>query len=461
VSSRNRHIVIAGAGLAGSLFGIYLAKRGHRVDLFERLPDLRKSGPFTGRSINLALSRRGIDALKLAGLENEIMDIAIPMHGRMMHSVTGELSFQPYGKDKSESIYAVSRGVLNSVLLSAVEKFTNATVAFHEQIQAVDLRKGNATFKNSVTKNSRNVNAETIIGADGANSIVRHEMSRLHRFNLSQQYIEYGYKEVAIPAGANGKFQLEKNALHIWPRGKFMLIALPNLDGSFTGTLFYPFEGSESFENIKTEHDVMAFFEKNFRDVISLVPDLAKTFLTNPTGTLVTIKCNPWHYSDKAVLLGDAAHAVVPFLGQGMNCAFESAIILDQCIEQFPDDCEKAFSDYETLRQTNSDALADMALENFIEMRDLVSDPRFLLKKKVDIELEKRFGPRYLPKYAMIQFHRFPYSEARRRGDLNDGILNSLCKEITSIVEVDWTKAEQLVHKYFPNKVPEATDGWN
>ena len=441
-------VILIGAGLAGPLLSVYLAKKGFQVDLYERRPDIRKMKIGAGKSINLALSARGIHALKEVGLYDDIMKIAIPMKGRMIHDHSGNLNFQPYGTNDSEVINAVSRGELNIRLMDLAEQYDNVSIFFNERCTGMNFATGEVHFSNEDLKQKHSEKAATVIGTDGSASAIRMDMLKIGRFNFSQSYLEHGYKELTIPPGKNGQFRLEKNALHIWPRKTYMLIALPNLDGSFTCTLFYPMEGEHSFESMKTEKDVQTFFEKEFPDALPLMPTLLDDYFSNPVGTLITVKCAPWHVEEKAALLGDAAHAIVPFFGQGMNCAFEDCSYLNECIDKFGPNWESVFRAYESLRKANADAIADMAVENFYEMRDRVADPVFLLKKKIEHTLAEKFSDRFIPKYTMVSFMRVPYATALQRGLVQDFILNELAAGIKRPEDADWTKAEDLIREH-------------
>jgi kynurenine 3-monooxygenase len=445
LKENSTRITLIGAGLAGSLLAIYLVKKGFRVEIYERRPDMRKVDISAGRSINMAVSVRGIHALKEVGLDRAILEQAIPMRGRMIHAITGELSFHPYGKAEHEFINSISRGQLNMMLMDEAEKYDNVTIHFKQKCLGMDFRTNELKLQNEETGELSWVAVNIVIGTDGSASAIRTDMSRIGRFNLSQQYLEHGYKELTISPGPNGAFPMEKNALHIWPRGTYMLIALPNPDGSFTCTLFFPFEGEFSFATLNTEEKVLDFFKMQFPDAVPLMPTLVKDFFTNPTGSLVTIKCAPWSVGDKALLLGDAAHAIVPFFGQGMNCAFEDCTYLNACIEKYGTNWQKVFQEYEKLRKANTDAIADMALENFIEMRDQVADAAFLLRKQVEFALEEKYPARFIPRYSMVSFHRIPYSVAYTRGEIQERILRELCRSIESVEELDWGKAEALV----------------
>jgi len=449
------NITIVGAGLAGSLLSVYLAKKGFEVNVYERRPDMRKGNAEGGKSINLALSTRGIHALKEVGMFDEIKKIAIPMFGRMIHSVEGELNFQRYGKDDSEYINAVSRAELNKSLMNLAGKDPKVRFYFNERCNGVNFQNAEVSFHNEKTDELSRIKSDVVIATDGATSAVRMEMLKVPRFNFSQVYENYGYKELTIPAADNGKFQMEKNALHIWPRGKFMLIALPNLDGSYTCTLFMAYDesfGSEnSFEYLSSEERVKAFFNKQFPDAVNLMPTLIEDYFQNPTGSLITIKCYPWVIEDKVALLGDSAHAIVPFFGQGMNAAFEDCTYLNECIEKHGNDWRRVFEQYQYLRKENSDAIADLAQENFIEMRDLVADKRFQLKKKIEGELYKKFPNKFIPKYSMVTFHRIPYSVALQRGRIQEDILNKLSEGVNNIEGVAFEKSYELIENSLNN----------
>jgi kynurenine 3-monooxygenase len=414
---------IVGAGLAGTLFACYLARAGHRVDLYEKRPNPRTGSEERGRSINLALSVRGIHALKEVGLADAVLAGGILMRGRMIHSPTGDLTFQPYGKDDSEALWSVSRAGLNRTLVEAAARFENVRLHFNQRCTGLDLAASTVEFVDEVTHSSRQVPAHIIVGADGAYSAVRAQMQKHERFNYQQDYLTHGYKELTIPMGSGGAFQMEKHALHIWPRGSFMMIALPNQDGSFTCTLFWPYEGANSFSSLRAEADILAFFRRQFPDAVPLLPNLVDEFLHNPTGALVTIRCQPWHIGSRAVLLGDACHAVVPFLGQGMNAAFEDCTVLNQCLAEHGPDWEAAFRRYESLRKEDLDTLADLCIENFIEMRDRVGSRWFLLKKRLAVGLHRLLPRWYLPLYTMVEFTRIPYAEALRRARRQDRIV--------------------------------------
>ena len=443
--TKNKDITLIGAGLAGPLLAVSLVKRGYRVRIYERRPDMRKVQISAGRSINLALSTRGIHALKEAEIWEEMQRIIIPMKGRMMHSVAGELTFQPYGKDETEVINSISRAELNIALMNAAEAH-GVAIEFGQRCVGYDARAGAIHLRDGETGAERTVASEVVIGTDGSASAVRAEMMSMPRFNFSQQYLNYGYKELTIPAGPGAEHVIETNALHIWPRGTYMLIALPNIDGTFACILFLPFEGRDSFAALDTPASVQRFFEERFPDVVPLMPELTENFFANPVGAMVTIRCSPWHLDGKALLLGDSAHAIVPFFGQGLNCAFEDCTVLLELLDR-GGDWPELFAEFEAARKVNTDAIADLALENFIEMRDRVGDPHFLFKKKVELALEARFPGHFVPKYAMVTFHRLPYSVALSRGRVQDGMLAELCDGIDRVEDLDWKKAEFLVQR--------------
>jgi kynurenine 3-monooxygenase len=426
VKSDRPAVTLVGSGLAGALMAIYLGRRGYRVRVFERRPDLRQADTAGGRSINLALSARGLAALEGVGLEERILSLAIPMRGRMMHGQGGRLTYQPYSKDPTQSIKSVSRGGLNNELLSAAEATPGVILHFSERCLDVDLDASAVTFLNETTGKEHEEKADFVIGADGAFSAVRARLQKSDRFDYEQSYLAHGYKELTIPAAPGGGHRMEKHALHIWPRGSFMMIALANLDGSFTCTLFWPFSGPNSFEALETDEQLLTFFEKTFPDALPLLPDLARDYRSNPTGSLVTIRCGPWYHGGRVVLLGDAAHAVVPFYGQGMNAAFEDCIVLDRCLEQAGHDLARAFSSFYAARKDNADALADLAIENFLEMRDRVASRRFLLRKRVERTLHRLFPRAFVPVYSLVSFSLTPYAEARARGRAQERILRGL-----------------------------------
>ncbi|MFZ0956784.1 MAG: NAD(P)/FAD-dependent oxidoreductase [Candidatus Sulfotelmatobacter sp.] len=439
-------ITLIGAGLNGPLLAILLARRGFRVEIYERRVDMRLVPMSAGRSINLALSTRGIHGLTQAGLWPAMQNNIISMRGRMIHSVAGDLTFQPYGKDASEVIYSISRAELNMALISAAEA-EGTTIHFQKRCIGVDLKTGAVRLRDEQTGEETTLESGVTIGCDGSASALRAEMLKQNRFNFSQQYLDYGYKELTIPAGPEGKHLLERNALHIWPRGNYMLIALPNIDGSFACILFLPFEGADSFAGLATASDVLEFFQSRFPDALTLMPHLADNYFRNPTGAMVTIKCSPWHSKGKALMLGDAAHAIVPFFGQGINCGFEDCTCLMELLDRHGADWSRIFQEFEEARKINTDAIADMAVENFVEMRDRVGDPRFLFRKKVELALAAKYPHLFVPKYAMVTFHRIPYSIALSRGMIQDRMLSELCDLINRVEDLDWGLADRSIRR--------------
>src|ERR1700722_18258987 len=437
-------ITLIGAGLNGPLLALGLVKRGFQVELYERRPDLRRVRISAGRSINLALSTRGIHALSQAGLWNNLRRIAIPMKGRMMHSAASDLTFQPYGKDDGEVIYSISRAELNVALMRAAEAH-GVKINFQQSCTGMDLKSAHLSLHDEQTGEEKTLDAGVVIGCDGSASAIRGEMLRMHRFNFSQQYLNYGYKELTIPAAQDGEQVLERNALHIWPRDSYMLIALPNVDGTFACILFLPFEGPDSFARFQGPPQVRAFFQSRFPDAARLMPELAENFFANPTGSMVTIKCSPWHVDGRVLLLGDAAHAIVPFFGQGINCGFEDCTTLLALLDRHGADWHRVFLEFEQARKVNTDAIADLAVENFVEMRDRVADPAFLFRKKVELALEAKYPRVFVPKYSMVTFHRIPYATAMRRGQTQDRMLTELCQGINRVEDLDWVKADRLI----------------
>ena len=401
----------------------FLGRRGHEVDLFERRPDPQAGNLVGGRSINLALSTRGIHALEQLGIADEVMQHAIPMRGRMIHDKSGELHFTPYDRDPTKCINSIGRGALNTATINAARRYPNVRVHFNHRCVLVTERESRAVIENVETNANIIAEGDAIVGVDGAFSAVRRSMQRLDRFDYSQSYLPHGYKELTIPPMADGSWRMEKHALHIWPRKSFMMIALPNPDGSFTCTLFWEFAGPRSFETTQTDDEVRRFFGEEFPDAVPLMPSLLEEFRENPIGSLVTVRCAPWYHKDKIVLVGDAAHAVVPFYGQGMNAAFEDCVVLDRCLAEFADNRARAFAEYFLRRKENADALADLAVQNFIEMRDKTASPVFRAKKRLDHFLEGALPGRYLPLYTMVSFTRIPYAEAARRARVQDRLV--------------------------------------
>ena len=430
---QQKKISIVGAGLIGSLLAIYLRKQGHNVTVFERRQDLRKTDISAGKSINLALSDRGWKPLKEVGLEEELLQMIIPMKGRIMHDKAGQITFQPYGKE-GQAINSISRGGLNGLLMNKAEELG---VQFKFEHKCLDVNLEETCLSLNDGEIDSVIQSDLIFGTDGAFSAVRAAMQKQDRFTYSQSYIPHGYKELVIPATATGDFAIDKNELHIWPRGEYMLIALPNLDGSFTVTLFLPFEGEGyAFENLNTDEEILSFFRKVFPDALEYMPTLLDDFRANPASSLVTIKSYPW-IKKNTMVLGDAAHAVVPFYGQGMNCGFEDCFELNQTIEQFGDDWETIFKEFNLFRPQNANAIADLALENFIEMRDKVADKNFLLRKKIEAHINKLYPDKWIPQYSMVTFNdSISYSEAMAKGRLQQKIMDKVMS--TPDISTNW-----------------------
>jgi kynurenine 3-monooxygenase len=437
----SRQVTILGAGLVGSLLAIIMRRRGFPVKVYERRPDMRKATIGAGRSINLAMSTRGWNALELAGLKSEMEPLAIPMAGRFLHQPDGSTAFQPYGKN-GEAIYSVSRGELNKRLMSLAEE-RGAEILFNQRCSRVDVFNNTLyleetsdianTPSNQIqpsTGGLKAVKADLLFGADGAFSALRTSYSHMDRVSSEQKYIEYGYKELNVtPGEGSNLWRMEKQALHIWPRGKFMLIALPNTDGSFTCTLFMPFEGENSFEALQDNASVKAFFEKHFADAIPLMPDYAEQFSANPVASLITTRISQWRYKDQSALIGDAAHAIVPFYGQGMNAGFEDCTVLNRLIDQYGDNWETILNEYQRLRKPNGDAVLELALMNFIEMRDKVADPRFLERKKIEKQIGNRYPGQFTSIYELVSFSHTPYATVMQCIDAQDRLLERIMSE--------------------------------
>ncbi len=427
------HVIISGAGLCGTLLALTLARRGHRITLLEKRGDLRKEKMAAGRSINLALSDRGLAALELAGLKQQALDISIPMLGRMIHPLGGDTTMLlPYSGRPGEHIQSISRPGLNALLLNTASQHPLIDIRFHHNVTHTDIFRAGVRGQYTVTGQPFDITGDVLFGTDGAGSDVRQgfmQAGSTIRFNFSQAFLDHGYKELEIPAGPGGTWQIEKNALHIWPRQRYMVIALPNLDGSFTVTLFLAFDGQPGFDQLTTHGEVHDFFHTQFPDLVPLMPDLVQDFQAHPTGSLGTIKCSPWHTAC-TMLMGDAAHAVVPFYGQGMNCAMEDVLKLDHMLDQTSEDWETAFAAYMLDRKKDTDAIADLAVENYYEMRDHVDNPDFIAKRKIEMQLEKQY-PDYASKYNLVTFcEDIPYSVARHRGNLQDEWLLNYCREL-------------------------------
>jgi len=442
-----KSVTIVGAGLVGSLLSIYLSKRGYKVNVFERRADMRLETMSAGRSINLALSDRGWRGLEGVGIADDIKKISIPMYGRFIHHKDGTNAYQPYGKD-NQAIYSVSRADINMKLMDLAEQQENVNIQFNKKCTLINRKDLAITFEDNLTKETSLNSADLLFGADGAFASSRLSIQlQSDRFEYNQHYIDCGYKELIIPAGKNGEFLLDKNSLHIWPRGSFMMIALPNPDGNFTCTLFLPFEGEKSFSNLKTDKQVEDFFKSEFSDAFTLMPTLISDFKTNVTASLVTVKCFPWVFDNKIGLIGDAAHAIVPFYGQGMNCGFEDCVVLNELIEKHNDDWDIIFPEYEQLRKPDGDAIADLAIANFVEMRDKTADPKFILQKKIEAKFSQHYPDKWIPLYSMVTYSpHIRYSTALKEGQKQQKIMDEIMalNNIESIWESDEIESEIL-----------------
>ena len=431
-------VAVIGAGLVGSLQAIFLAKKGFEVEVYERRPDIRAAKLAAGRSINLALSNRGWKALEQAGIKEEIEKVAIPMYGRAIHDTKGNITSQAYGQE-GEAIYSVSRGGLNKELIIAADKYPNVKFFFEMKCEDVDLENSSLTFTDKDGKTVE-ANVDRIFATDGAFSAVRARMQKTDRFNYSQYYLAHGYKELSIPPTEDGGFRIEKNALHIWPRGSYMLIALPNSDGSFTCTLFFPFEGKNSFSSITDKEKLNDFFKSVFPDAYELMPHLEEEYFENPTSSLVTVRCSPWNYEDKVIMMGDASHAIVPFYGQGMNSGFEDCTVFDEVYEAQNGDWKQVMPAFAEQRKPDADAIADLAIYNFIEMRDKVADEDFLLRKKIEKRMFEEHPDKWMPLYSQVTFSHIPYSKAWQAGQKQDQIMDKIMQRAD--IANNWDSAD-------------------
>lgn len=440
-------VIILGAGLCGSLLAVRLAQRGHQVEVYEKREDLRKVHSGGGRSINLAFSDRGMKGMKLVGLDNKAEALCIPMNGRMLHSINNEQQLAPYSGRSHEYINSISREGLTALLLDEAEAMPNVRLFFNHQCVSVDIDKKIATFVDDHSKGEVRIEGEVIFGTDGAGSSLRKSYEAHHDCDIkvSQDFLSHGYKELHIPPTSNGGFRTHKNALHIWPRGAYMCIALPNLDGSFTVTLFLDHnEGEYNFSMLKDPETITHFFETEFKDLFDLMPNLVEDFFQNPTSNLGTIKCDRWYYKGNTLLMGDAAHAIVPFYGQGMNASFEDVVVLDEALESFGDDWIKVFEKYQKDRKKDTDAIADLAIDNFHEMKDHVANPIFREKRRIEIQLEQDFPDLYFSKYALVTFNEnLGYREAMLRGRAQDNFLLKKIAENSTLLKGD---SKELLH---------------
>ncbi len=457
--NKKDNILVIGAGLCGSLLALRLAQRGYNVEVYEGRPDLRKVEISAGRSINLALSDRGFRALRLCKVDHLAKDICIPMYGRLVHDKEGNLFESDYSGRQGEYINSISRGDLNGILLTEADKHERVNIHFNQYCQRIDIENNVAFFQDAETRKVYTVEADVIIGSDGAGSSLRksYYSERKFLFSFSQNFLNHGYKELEIPADANGNHQISKDHLHIWPRGDYMLIALPNQDGSFTVTLFLSFdEGKFNFNSLDSEERITEFFETEFPDALEVIPNVIEEFTNNPTATLGTVKCSPWSYKDKTLLIGDAAHAIVPFYGQGMNASFEDVVVFDEILDQNFDSWKEVFREYQKVRKHNTDAIADLAIDNFYEMRDHVANPLFKEKRKIEMDLEKHFPNEYFSKYSMVTFREdITYHEAMVKGRAQDKALLNLIADKEVSTSLNMTEDEL---RFVLDKINEETE---
>ena len=446
--NKKEKILIVGAGLCGSLLALRMAQRGYQVEVYESRSDLRNSVISAGRSINLSLSDRGLKALRMAGLEKKARALCIPMKGRLMHDAVSNTFESNYSGRQGECINSISRGNLNGLLLTEAERYPNVNIHFNTKCLEIDIETKIARFQSFDSKEQFTVQADVIFGTDGAGSSLRKSYEKqFPAFKVSQEFLTHGYKELEIPADKNGGHLISKEHLHIWPRGDYMLIALPNMDGSFTVTLFLSYsEGSYNFDNLITKEKIIEFFEKDFPDTLALIPDVLKEFENNPTGKLGTVKCYPWAYKGNTLLLGDSSHAIVPFYGQGMNASFEDVFVFDSVLNQFEGDWATVFSEFQKQRKIDADAIADLAIDNYYEMRDHVANPLFKEKRIVEMGLEKFFPTEYFSKYSLVTFNEhIGYHEAMTKGRAQDKVLLKMVEESKFSTSPKTTKEEMTI----------------
>ena len=456
--NKKEKILIVGAGLCGSMLALRMAQRGYQVVVYESRSDLRKSDISAGRSINLALSNRGLKALRMAGIEEKARELCIPMKGRLMHDVASNTFESNYSGREGEFINSISRGDLNGLLLTEAEKYSNVKIHFNTRCLEIDIETKIASFQSFDSEKQFTVQADVIFGTDGAGSSLRKSYEKqFSEFSVTQDFLTHGYKELEIPADKNGNHVISKEHLHIWPRGDYMLIALPNMDGSFTVTLFLSYsEGLYNFDNLVTEEKIIEFFKKDFPDTLSLIPDILKEFENNPTGMLGTIKCYPWSYKGNTLLLGDSSHAIVPFYGQGMNASFEDVYVFDTVLNQFEGDWSTVFSEFQKKRKIDTDAIADLAIDNYYEMRDHVANPLFKEKRNIEMNLEKYFPTEYFSKYSLVTFNEYiGYHEAMTKGRAQDKVLLKMAEN--PIYSSSLQMSKELMNKIF-YKVQEETN---
>jgi kynurenine 3-monooxygenase len=448
---RDGTVTVVGAGLCGSLLAILLGRRGFRVTVLERGADPRTAEASGGRSINLALAARGMRALEHAGIPDKVEPLLMPMRGRMIHAEDGRTELQPYGQREGEVIYSVSRAALNRLLVETAENAHGVELRFRQEALGLDPETGAVRMRDLRGPRDHALDARPVIAADGAGSAIRRSLAAAGILAVTESLLPHGYKELTLPPGDDGGFQLDPGALHIWPRGGFMLIALPNPNGDFTLTLFLPNHGVQGFAELDTASRAGAFFRRYFADVAPKIPQLAETFVANPLGVLGTVRCRRWHDGGGVLLIGDAAHAIVPFHGQGMNLAFEDCVLLDRILETGTGDWPEIFARFESAQRANAEAIADMALENYVEMRDTVRNPKFVLQKELAFELERRLPDRFIPRYSMVMFHdEIPYAVAQRRGALQQELLEELTRGVGAIGEIDVDAAAERVRERLP-----------
>ncbi len=444
---------IIGAGLVGSLWAVYLKKAGYTVDIYERRSDMRLVTLSAGRSINLAMSFRGWKALDDIGIGDQIREIAIPMHGRTLHGLDGKTTYQPYGND-GQAIYSVSRASINCKLMDIAEEADNINIHFNEECIQMDAKSGKATFRNTTTGALTTTDSNLVFATDGTYSAARyHGMQKLDKFDYSQKYIADGYKEVLLPANPDGTYKLEKETLHIWPRGRFMMIALPNFDGSYTCTLFMPFDDHEyCFNNLTSKEKVSTFFAELFPDFYQMMPDVADTWEDYPLSSLAIIRCYPWTHG-KMALMGDAAHATVPFYGQGMNCGFEDCSVLWELMQNYQGDWTQIFDEYQKKRKPNGDAMQDLSMQNYIVMRDKVNDPNFLLLQKIERRVNYLYPEVYFPLYSMVSFSNIEYQTALNKGIEQEKMISKLIEDNHITHGTDNEIIDKMIHEFVNKNV--------